>query len=337
MVRDHHDRTQMAPYLRLTCTCAVVASSGRANHAIQLPVSHHHQLLSMMHLSSGQFASGSESASRRHGAPREDLGSTPLHFAAAYGRTDELQRLLRSGADPRATDHAGATPLHWAAKATCAAAQREETIWLLTTGNADIDARDGLGDTALHWAVRTGSAVGVQTLVRAGANVRLQNDDEEYALHRVSEIEHPKPGGEIVVTTDEETDKEAAVCLIVGALCSGGADVDARQLKSRTALHEAAERRAVFAVGALLNAGADVHARASDGCTPLHYAVRGIGWYNPPSEMPDKAIASQRASRQICQMLVEAGANPDALDGTGRTPLSYATSPGDLEGVLHVR
>lgn len=47
----------------------------------------------------------------------ERAGETALHLAARYARSDAAKRLLESGADANAQDHAGRTPLHAAVAA----------------------------------------------------------------------------------------------------------------------------------------------------------------------------------------------------------------------------
>lgn len=47
----------------------------------------------------------------------ERAGETALHLAARYARSDAAKRLLESGADANAQDHAGRTPLHSAVAA----------------------------------------------------------------------------------------------------------------------------------------------------------------------------------------------------------------------------
>lgn len=44
----------------------------------------------------------------------DDRGFTPLHLAATHGRATAVTALLRRGADPNISAHAGDTPLHYA-------------------------------------------------------------------------------------------------------------------------------------------------------------------------------------------------------------------------------
>ena len=45
---------------------------------------------------------------------RDAYDNTPLHEAALWGREDVVQFLIDQGADIKATDKYGRTPLHWA-------------------------------------------------------------------------------------------------------------------------------------------------------------------------------------------------------------------------------
>ena len=47
-------------------------------------------------------------------------GRTPLHYAAANGDDEEVLRLLDAGADAKAKDDSGWTPLHFATQANSA-------------------------------------------------------------------------------------------------------------------------------------------------------------------------------------------------------------------------
>ena len=78
---------------------------------------------------------------------RDQLGQTPLHFAAAHADTLSLSILLDAGADIFATDAKGRTPLHFAA-----AEGNNAAIRCLLRRGAPINALDFSGNTPLEMA-----------------------------------------------------------------------------------------------------------------------------------------------------------------------------------------
>lgn len=105
-------------------------------------------------------------------AVRDQGGRTPLHYAAADGKADEVRRLLAEGADPDASDHEHSRPLHGAA-----IHQAAECLQLLLDAGAVVDAQDDKGNTALFYATTysQGSGDCIQALRRAGADARVEN------------------------------------------------------------------------------------------------------------------------------------------------------------------
>ncbi|KAK7895337.1 hypothetical protein WMY93_020662 [Mugilogobius chulae] len=73
--------------------------------------------------------------------------STPLHFAAGFGRKDVVDHLLQTGANVHARDDGGLIPLHNA----CSFGHSEVVSLLLCQG-ADPNARDNWNYTPLHEA-----------------------------------------------------------------------------------------------------------------------------------------------------------------------------------------
>lgn len=94
-------------------------------------------------------------------------------------------------------------------------------------------------------------------------------------------------------------------------------DVNAPDALGDTPLHSAARRFRVEAAAALIEAGASLEIRNQDGMTPLAL-LASMG----PSETPE--IDDAKAA--LGAVLIDAGANVNALDGAGASPLGYAVA-----------
>ena len=130
-------------------------------------------------------------------------------------------------------------------------------IQALIDAGADLDVQDERGETALHRAAAAGRIADIRALVAAGAEVDAASRGGGLrALH----FAIWRQAGLATVT----------------ALLEAGADVNARDSRGGTALHWAARIRQVepAVVEALLAAGAEVHARDNLGQTALDYATR---------------------------------------------------------------
>lgn len=110
-----------------------------------------------------------------------EIGLTPLHYAAALVSDPEVLRLLlRLGADVGIRDDTGLSPLHWAADLN----SNPEIIRTLVQGGADVGVRDMFGQTPLHLAARHNSNPEViKTLVQLGADVRVRDMFGQTPLH----------------------------------------------------------------------------------------------------------------------------------------------------------
>lgn len=108
----------------------------------------------------------------------ESQERTPLHVAAALGRTEIVTLLLDAGASPKARDESRETPLHLAA-----AANQIEAIRLLLARGADVDAKGRDNMTPLLYAAARGHAEAGEALLEGGADARAASRSRESALH----------------------------------------------------------------------------------------------------------------------------------------------------------
>lgn len=164
-----------------------------------------------------------------------------------------------------------------------------EVSEVLLRHGASPDAKGLRGMTPLHQACAGGNEDKVKHLIEAGASLSATSEGDCSALHFAA------------------NDK------IVQRLVAAGADLEARDQRDRTPLHVAIEaNQPMSKVKALIEAGADVNAVAAkrSDMTPLHMAAEK--WHT------EKGLA-----------LLNAGADPLALDQTGASCIDYAEKARD--------
>ena len=160
-----------------------------------------------------------------------------------------VRAAIERGADVRAADPDGTTPLHWAAHADDAA-----IVELLLAAGADPEAANRYGVRPLSLACTNGNATIVELLLDAGA-------DPDTALAE----------GETALMTAART----GALDVVRLLLDRGADVNAAESwRGQTALMWAAAEGHAHVIPTMLSHGADVAARSAKGWTPLLFAIR---------------------------------------------------------------
>lgn len=173
-------------------------------------------------------------------------GMTPLLAATRdswHGRPEAVMTLLANGADSRAADADGNTPLHHAARSS-----DPGVAALLRDAAAEVDALNHDGWSPLAIACQVG-------------NWRLAR----FLLERGARAE-PEQGTPVLLAAAATDDDDPAG---VQLLLKHKARADARDRQRRSALHEAAQAGHVAIIDALLAAGANLEARDANGRTPL--------------------------------------------------------------------
>ena len=267
----------------------------------------------------------------------EPYHAPPLIEAARHGSLDTVKELVATGADVNVVEGQAYTPL-------CAASVRgscEIAEFLIAHGAAVNGVGTNRQTTPLHWAVMADQPAMVKLLLDRGAAAGAESYEGRPLSNARSVpvarllLEHGAP----VNTPGEQRAPLHAAAYdgrfeVLKELLARGANVNATNSWGATSLHEAARSEAARAelALALINAGANVNARDPGGSTPLHVAVGGFtGCMDGMIPFWVKhSIARSRI--QVAEALVAHGADLDAADSAGRTPLGRAVEEGNRGG-----
>ncbi|HEX5228693.1 MAG TPA: ankyrin repeat domain-containing protein [Bryobacteraceae bacterium] len=286
-------------------------------------------------------------------AKGEEYGETALVWAVSENHAAAAKVLIDHGADVNARNtaikrekdrfglegvltilpHGDWTPLMYAARQGSVDAART-----LVDAHADLNASDPDGSTALLLAIMNGHFDTAAMLVEKGADVNHTDASGMAALYGAVDI-HTL--GEVFGHPERpSTDKLTAVDLMK-TLLDHGANPNAA-LKTptlqrahtpgepslnegSTPLMRAAKNGDSDAIRLLLKYGADPNARQKNQTTALMFAAglgRGTGAFT-------KDYATEAELLESVQVLVAAGADVNAVNDTGETPLHYGAQASD--------
>jgi ankyrin repeat protein len=255
----------------------------------------------------------------------DGLKATPLHYAAIYGTPEAVRLLLSAGADPRARNQSGASPLLYAAwnfektrllvehgadvngannggftplMVAASAYGNAPTVRYLLEHKADIQARGPLQESAVLRAATTGDIETLALLVERGGSVRVSDAAGFGPLHGITAFDVQErirlllaAGADPnVLNTFAGMVKKGPIALVhLSPLMLAGPNSDGPS------------------VTALLRAGARINEVDIRKMNPLMLAIA--------SDHPDPAVVRQ---------LIDSGADINAKDQNGQAVLTWA-------------
>lgn len=262
--------------------------------------------------------------------------SSPLHFAAGFGRKDVVEFLLQNGANVHARDDGGLIPLHNA----CSFGHAEVVNMLLSHG-ADSNARDNWDYTPLHEAAIKGKIDVCIVLLQNGANLHIRNTDGRTALDLADSSAKTLLTGEYKKDELLETARNGNEEKLMSLLTPLNVNCHASDGRKSTPLHLAAGYNRVNIVQLLLQHGADVHAKDKGDLVPLHnacsyghYEVTELlikhGAYVNAMDLWQFTPLHEAASKnrvEVCSLLLSYGADPTLLNCHSKSAIDLAPTP----------
>ncbi|MGV8122782.1 MAG: ankyrin repeat domain-containing protein [Candidatus Xenobiia bacterium LiM19] len=277
-------------------------------------------------------------------------GYSPLHMAARWGYCEMAAMLIRKGAEINAWDNTWESPLLLASRYG-----RENTALMLISRGADFNVKGICDLTSLHYATQFSNEKVAAMLIDRGAKIDAQNDRKRTPLHyalysanfNIAKLLIEKGANTKAADSDgrtplhyiaESNDQEMAEILI-----EHNANINAGDKIGLTPLHISAENHRIAAHKLLIKEIVDVMPYDIEFCLPRHLLeareIKDIlikkgfkpeteymgSWYSlGKTELPNSNISA---------LLISKGADVNAKDIIGSTPLFYAAN-GEIAKLL---
>jgi len=288
-------------------------------------------------------------------------GNSVLHVAVpADSHLQAINLFLSSGANINLQDEHGDSPLHIAILLN----RNEEIIRSLLARGADVTIRDIEGKTPLYLAIERSRANIIPVLLEYGSDIfavdnrgitpfeRSFNEDPSIVLLLINEkttFQNDSEGNTILHLTT----RFVGNAYIINRILDHGASIDARNKAGDTSLTIAVRQNEEEAGLLLLSRGADIFAVNAKGESPLYLTFPSPErrnstlrqWMLNQQTLGARDGLGNTALHYIAQwrfdtwvpVLIKMGANTEAVNATGETPLFAAVkqdSPSTIKALL---
>ena len=249
---------------------------------------------------------------------KDSMKLTALHTAVEKKNHTMIKALIPFSAKNE-RDYFGRTPLHIAAK-EC----DSETIkTLIHEGEADKEATDNGGNTPLHKAASSKNNETLKALITEGANVNATNDTGETPLYLAAKFGNGDTINELLLAK---------------------ADIETTTSEyENTPLLFAAQCHNLDTAMTLLANGANAKAKSKGEETPLHRAALFMFDFKAKAPLikeayaetkkhkdPALPLAAEVENNDFTKALLAKGADINATNTVGMTPLHFAAEEGNV-------
>jgi len=288
------------------------------------------------------------------------LAYAPFFSAIKKGNLEAVEKMLERGLDPNCYSF-GKAALHVAVETSTPAVVE---MLLRNGANIEIPMKAANKNTPLDQAIVTKKPEMIKLLIRYGAQSDQVKNNGWSSMHQAAVMGHSdvifamlqadaKPDA---LTTDGRTplylaiEREQLDVVKVFTQAKSINQVIHRQFVSDglgyTPLYLAATKGNVAIIQALVDAGADIEGRITTGWTPLAAAIlegheTAVDYLVQSGANIDKALCGQwkntplhvaasakQPSKNICEILLRSGANPNKQNKEGYTPIMLAAQRG---------